>query len=378
MTPGACPGLPGNTIRVEDEQRRPLSEGARDERDWRSPPDSSVDLRVAERLGPDVKVVTLRAAVQPEPARRLRQVATGGGERPRDQPALDGLEVFTERQRTLRRDSAAPIASLSTSSSTSVPPSASARSPARRHAARVLPGLRTPSGAAPSLTVLERAMCGLGSGLGRSKGAPAAESADAHPAPGRLYQGPGAEKQRENGQMNGGAGNRTLRERGRKRTQTDPSGRKRTRIRRLEREDAPVCDRDTTRCDRFGVPSVPSRDPQCGRCDVAVARARCTLAPSRSPEFRALRDPPKRLLEHRHVLRRGREIVPVQLLRGRTPRSTFLVRKHIVFTACTPGGRPVPLPQTGCQRPEWHSANQSHKTGSSRDQVGRVPYRESS
>jgi len=56
------------------------------------------------------------------------------------------------------------------------------------------------------------------------------------------------------GLLSGGAGNRTLSNTGRKRTQSDRNGRKRTRIRRLEREDAPVCDRVTTRCDRFGVP----------------------------------------------------------------------------------------------------------------------------
>lgn len=60
------------------------------------------------------------------------------------------------------------------------------------------------------------------------------------------------------GMTSGGAGNRTLRKAGRKRTQTDPKGRIRTRIRTLDREDAPVCDRDTTRCNRFDVPSVPS------------------------------------------------------------------------------------------------------------------------
>lgn len=32
--------------------------------------------------------------------------------------------------------------------------------------------------------------------------------------------------------------------------------RERTRMRRLEREDAPVCDRGTTRCNLFSVPSV--------------------------------------------------------------------------------------------------------------------------
>lgn len=56
----------------------------------------------------------------------------------------------------------------------------------------------------------------------------------------------------------GGAGNRTPRSRGRKRTQTDPSGRRRTKSRSLEPVDAPVRDRVTTQCDRFGVPSVPS------------------------------------------------------------------------------------------------------------------------
>jgi excisionase family DNA binding protein len=71
------------------------------------------------------------------------------------------------------------------------------------------------------------------------------------------------------GLRSGGAGNRTLGQAGRKRTQTDPNRRKRTTNRRVEQEDAPVCDRDATRCVRFGVPSVPS-DHQCERGDLVA------------------------------------------------------------------------------------------------------------